>query len=242
MTGWHLPDVNPVLEKHLDELALPQKANGELGARILFPLCGKTVDMAFMARRGYRVVGVDGVKAAIDGFVAEHSATGSASPVVLPKGIDGERFRGYAIMPKVPEGEQVSVMPQPVILIECDFLSIGRPESHALVPFDAAFDRGSLVAVNPSDRPQYMAALAELIAPGGKVLLVAHEHDPFSDGSLGPPFEVTEPQLRELCAGKFDVKWLSTRDELDEVPVMRQAGVTYYRECVYMLQRLAPAA
>lgn len=76
-----------------------------MGARILVPLCGKTVDMAFLARSGYRVLGIDCVKNAVDEFAAEHSATGEAVPVHLPKEVDVERFKAHAMMPKPAEGE-----------------------------------------------------------------------------------------------------------------------------------------
>ena len=64
--------------------------------------------------------------------------------------------------------------------------------------FDAAFDRGALVAIEPSDRRAYAATLTGLMAPTGRVLLVAVEHDAFSDGRLGPPFNVSEVQVRDL--------------------------------------------
>jgi len=235
--GWHMAEINPVLANNFKEL-FHQDISGQ---RILFPLCGKTIDMAFLARSGYRVVGVDGVEAAIYEFAAEQSSTGIPSHLDLPEGVDGARFKGYTVVPSSPEGQQPGVTPQPVTLIKGDFLSIGKKDAESLVPFNAAFDRGSLVAVRPADRFQYMTTLSHLIAPGGKVLLQVFEHDPFEDGRLGPPFEVTEAQLRELCAGKFDVRPLSRRDALDDIPYMREVGVTYFTECVYLLQRLAPA-
>jgi len=54
--------------------------------------------------------------------------------------------------------------------------------------FDAAFDRGSLVAIDPELRERYAAALAPLVRPGGRILLVTVFHDPFKDGrSAAPP-------------------------------------------------------
>jgi len=221
-TGWHMNDVSPVLTKHLKEL-FPEDTPG---ARMLFPLCGKTVDMAFMA---------------LYDFAAEQGATGTPAPAELPQGVDTARFSGFIVLPKTPEGQEQGVAPQPVTLIQGDFLAMGKQEAQSLVPFEAAFDRGSLVAVSPSDRQPYMAALAELIAPGGRVLLEAFEHDPFHNGRLGPPFEVTEAQLRELCAGRFEVRPLSRQDALDDMPMMREMGATYFTVCVYLLQRTAPA-
>ena len=40
--GFHLPDANPLLVKHFHVLNLKQ------GARIFLPLCGKTLDIAWL--------------------------------------------------------------------------------------------------------------------------------------------------------------------------------------------------
>merc|ERR1712150_356156 len=42
-------------------------------ARILYPLCGKSVDMPYLADKGHAVVGVEGVKQAIIEFMEENS-------------------------------------------------------------------------------------------------------------------------------------------------------------------------
>merc|ERR1711879_1056568 len=96
-----------------------------------------------------------------------------------------------AMMPK-PLEKDVVTMPQPIILVEGDFLALGSKEAQALVPFDAAFDRGSFVAVDPASRAKYAQVLSALMAPGGRVLLQAVEKDVPSDGRLGPPFELSE--------------------------------------------------
>ncbi|CAK9106019.1 Thiopurine S-methyltransferase (Thiopurine methyltransferase) [Durusdinium trenchii] len=78
--------------------------------------------------------------------------------------------------------------PPPVIFLEGDFLELNAEMAKALVPFEAAFDRGSLVAVEPDDRKPYATALTHLMAPGGRVLLVTVEHDGFGERK-GPPYQ-----------------------------------------------------
>jgi len=237
-TGWHLQEAHPVLRRYLDKLLPggPENA-GSMGARMLFPLCGKTVDMAFLSRAGYRIVGIEGVGQAIEEFAAEHSATGATMSVTLPKEIDAKRFKASAMMPKADE-KDMARMPQPIILVEGDFLALGPQEAAALVPFEAAFDRGSLVAVDPSVRAQYMQVMSSMIAPGGRVLLVAVERDATKDGKRGPPFEVTEADLRTLCAKTFDVSLLERTDVLAQNQRFKDLGVTRMNECVYLLTRL----
>merc|ERR1719296_32838 len=138
------------------------------------------------------------------------------------------------MMPK-PDEKDMSRMPQPIILVEGDFLALGPQEAAALVPFEAAFDRGSLVAVNPSVRAQYMKVMSSLIAPGGRILLVTVERDATKDGKRGPPFEVTEADLRTLCANTFDVTLLERKDVLAENQHFQAQGVSRMNECAYLL-------
>jgi thiopurine S-methyltransferase len=67
-TGWHLPQVHPLLEQSWLRLAIPR------GARVLLPLCGKSEDMAWLADQGYRVVGVELSAAAAEAFFTEHDS------------------------------------------------------------------------------------------------------------------------------------------------------------------------
>ena len=71
-TSWHLEQVNPHLKRHLKELIDPKICvAGGLGPRVLVPLCGKSVDMVFLAQKGYRVVGVEGVRQAVEEFAKD---------------------------------------------------------------------------------------------------------------------------------------------------------------------------
>jgi thiopurine S-methyltransferase len=235
--GWHLKSVNPYLQKYFEEM-LPEASLGSMGSRVLFPLCGKTVDMAFLAKCGIRVVGVDGVYKALEDFAKEQGVTKEAVPIALPKEIDPNRFKAYAtLIPAAPDSE---APPPPVILVEGDFLELGEQEATALVPFEAAFDRGSLVAIDPKDRPRYAQALTRLITPGGRVLLSVVEHDKFANGRFGPPFEVTEPQIRELFEKDFEIRQLA-REEKPEDSFIKQRGCTRFAEAQYILIRRGQA-
>ncbi len=63
--GFHQGKVNRMLEKHLEALRLRKND------RILVPLCGKAVDMLWLHKHGYRVLGVELVEAAVQDFFAE---------------------------------------------------------------------------------------------------------------------------------------------------------------------------
>ncbi|HLD65708.1 MAG TPA: thiopurine S-methyltransferase, partial [Pseudomonas sp.] len=46
--GFHLAEVNPYLQRHWPILDLPAQA------RVLVPLCGKSLDLAWLAAQGLR--------------------------------------------------------------------------------------------------------------------------------------------------------------------------------------------
>lgn len=60
--GFHLPQVNPHLLEFWPTLGLPA------GSRVLVPLCGKTLDMAWLMAQGHRVLGVELSRTAVEAF------------------------------------------------------------------------------------------------------------------------------------------------------------------------------
>ena len=52
-TGFHQDQPTPLLAAHWDGLGVAS------GARVLVPLAGKSLDMAWLAGRGHRVLGVE---------------------------------------------------------------------------------------------------------------------------------------------------------------------------------------
>ena len=70
-TRWHLTKPNPVLKRYDAELfGPPEEERGTMC--VLFPLCGNSVDLAYLARRGHDVVGVDGVELALEVGSRDH--------------------------------------------------------------------------------------------------------------------------------------------------------------------------
>lgn len=63
--GFHLNEVNPLLQMYWPMLELPKNA------RILVPLCGKSQDLLWLADQGYQVVGVELSELAVKAFFTE---------------------------------------------------------------------------------------------------------------------------------------------------------------------------
>lgn len=213
--GFHLIDINEALRAHGDELLTAVETspagqtNANDGSKVLVPLCGKSVDMAYFAKHPgvTEVVGVEGIKKALQEFAIEHPDLG-----VKQIGLTGsgtfEAFRGNNIT-----------------LFRGDFFELTRNDIGGKV--SAVFDRGSLVAIEPNMREEYLHVMKRVVAPGGKILLVAVEHD---DGK-GPPFSITESDVRRL----YDIQeWVASVRPLN--PQNEQADGLGRLDRWYMIQ------
>ena len=67
--GFHLREVNPYLQRHWPDLELAPST------QVLMPLCGKSLDMAWLAGQGYRVLDVELAESAVIAFFAEQELT-----------------------------------------------------------------------------------------------------------------------------------------------------------------------
>ncbi len=63
--GFNQSAVNPLLINYFKQLNLPA------GSLVFVPLCGKSIDMAWLAAQGYDVVGVELVETAVQAFFTE---------------------------------------------------------------------------------------------------------------------------------------------------------------------------
>jgi len=205
-TNWHVDGVHPALEKHKPSMAD--------GARVLFPLCGKSVDMEVLANQGYDVVGVDGCPEALAAFVSDREATIASTKKQLSTVNlqSSNRSTGFFV------GDFIGLTPG----------DIGGS-------FDFAFDRGSLVAITPEDRPAYASTLSNLVT--GTLLLVCVEHGPFSGGKLGPPFSITHADVEALFGENFVVELLEREDRMPVEPVWKERGCEQFDETTYLLKR-----
>ncbi|CAG5100208.1 Oidioi.mRNA.OKI2018_I69.XSR.g16893.t1.cds [Oikopleura dioica] len=153
-TGWHKSEVNPTLEKYFPTDAKPDT---------FFPLCGKTLDMIWVAEKGCKVRGAEFSQLAIDQFFEENS-------------IENKEENGF---------RQSTSKSLDIGLKQGDFFEFPEGEKFALI-----FDRGSMVAVNPSDREKYAEKIKKLLRSDGKVLLSAISRDE-EHLKNGPPFHLT---------------------------------------------------
>lgn len=203
--GFHLGEVNPRLVAH--QQVLPHAP----ATRILVPLCGKSLDLAWLAQRGYEVVGVELSELAVRAFFDE---------------------RGIA--PAVEARAGWTVFRAPGLTIYCgDFLALGPAQ---LGHLEAFYDRAALVALPPALRQRYAAHLAGLFPAGAVGLLVCFEYAQHE--MEGPPFAVLEAEVRALYEPAFRVEPLARYDILADEARFRERGLTSLHERTYRLVRL----
>lgn len=176
--GFHQSQANPFLIDHLDRLGLAP------GARIFLPLCGKTLDIAYLMGVGYRIAGAELSEIAID-----------------------ELFQSLDLQPSIAElGALRHYRATGIDIFAGDIFEL---TASTLGLVDAVYDRAALVALPDQIRARYATHLARItrIAPQ---LAITYEYDQ----SLidGPPFSVTAQELQRLYGNDYALTTLATRE------------------------------
>jgi len=203
-TGWHEDEVNSHLLEYWPRLELHPNS------RVLVPLCGKTLDLLWLASRGHQVVGVELSEQAVHDFFAENGLR----PRVTPMG----RMDRYEV-------DELSVL-------RGDFFHL---EPEMLGQVDAVFDRGSLVALPPEMRPDYARHLARL-AGSAPCLLISFDYD--QTRMAGPPFAVGRAEIESLYGHRYHIGELARFELIEEAPKFRARGLMSLVEQVWRLDPL----
>ena len=202
--GFHLPEVNPYLQRHWPKLALAE------GAKVLVPLCGKSLDLMWLASLGYRVLGVELSEQAVEAFFSEQG-----------------------LMPRISQRGVFKVYQADLIEVWCgDFFAL---DAEALADCSALYDRAALIALPPLMRAQYAEHLNALLRPGCQGVLITLDYD--QTQKAGPPFAVTDDEVKVLLGSHWAVQVVEEQDILGESWKFVQDGVTRLEERVYQLTR-----
>ncbi|KER86432.1 thiopurine S-methyltransferase [Xanthomonas arboricola pv. celebensis] len=203
-TGFHQDQVMPLLQKHWPALQLPK------AARVLVPLCGKTLDLHWLAAQGHRVLGVEISPLAVTQFFAD-------------AGLQPQRHSSRA-------GEHFIAGPIEIICGDAFAL-----EPSVLADCSAVYDRAALIALPAGLRQQYLYTTYARLPAGCRGLLITLEY-PQAE-KAGPPFSVGADAVHALFDTQWQVQQLERRDILDQEPRFRADGVTALSTGVYRLQR-----
>jgi thiopurine S-methyltransferase len=176
--GFHKSEVNPVLVKYFGELSLSK------GSRVFVPLCGKTLDIAWLLSEGYRVAGAELVEMAIE-----------------------QLFNELGVEPKISRiGEIRLYSAKNIDIFVGNILDVS---GNILGSVDAIYDRAALVALPKEMRHRYTAHLMEITGKAPQ-LLVTYEYD--QNLMEGPPFSVNEEEVNQHYSGSYDLSLMTSTD------------------------------
>ena len=205
--GFHASEANPLLVAHLDALA---------PGSIYVPMCGKSRDLTHLAERGFTVAGTEWVPEAAAAYFAEAGLMAATS-----------QLGPFACL-RSPE--------LAVSLLVGDAFALAEVVPSPQLPlFDSAYDRASLVAIDPARRLDYVETMHRVLRPGGTLLLVTFDYD--QQRLDGPPWSVNDELVRTLFEPRFALQRLEQRPA-PVSPRFAAAGITAVDESAYLLRRL----
>ncbi len=219
--GFHQQKVNSRLRKLWDIFELAK------GERVLVPLCGKSLDMLWLAQQGYPVFGVEISDLACRDFYAENNLQYR----IVERNGSGDSAHDKAAPPVV------RFIGADIELWCGDFFALQADEMRDI---RVAYDRAALIALPAAMRRDYVAHLAALLQPGAQVLLLSMDYD--ESKMKGPPFSVAENEVRDLFEYEFCVEILAQSSGPDIVGNLAERGLDTLNEKVYRMTRVARAA
>lgn len=172
--GFHRKRPNPQLLTHFHQLDLKR------GARIFLPLCGKTLDIAWLLSQGYQVVGVEVSELAIQAL-----------------------FQNLEVNPTISRSKDLTVYQTSDLDIICgDIFHVGREQ---LGPVDAVFDRAALVALPEDMRKHYTEHIIQ-ITNAATQLVITFDYD--ETLKVGPPFSISPAEMEVHYQTDYSIKRL----------------------------------
>ncbi|KZN43758.1 hypothetical protein, partial [Pseudoalteromonas luteoviolacea] len=176
--AFHEGTVNKLLEKHVDALKL------RAGSHVFVPLCGKTKDIAWLLRKGYKITGAE-----------------------LSEGAIKELFEELHIEPLVEELDEFKVYKSINLTVYVgDYFNLTAEHVHDV---DAVYDRAAFIALPASMLRSYSSKLMELSQTAPQLLL-GYRYDQ----SLvpGPPFSIDENTIGNYYRPAYQIECLESVD------------------------------
>ena len=199
--GFHQSVINARLKDYWSKLEI------QTGAPVFVPLCGKSLDMLWLAER-HPVLGVELSPKAVEGFFVENALRPS------------QRCEGA-----------FSVFGSGGVTLYCgDFFDL---QPATLQTVAAVYDRAALIALPPPMRRSYAEKLTRLLPSGVSMLLLTVEYDQMQMD--GPPFAVEAAEVEALFAPDWQIESLHHEDILNQKPKFRDRGLSHLAEHIYLL-------
>ena len=202
--GFHTGKPNPWLERFYPRLNLNP------GEQIFLPLCGKAIDLAWLAQQGHEVLGIELSQIALQQFFEEQQLT------VTQKAL--APFTHWSS--------------GPITLLEGDFFDLAAAQTDNC---KALFDRAALVALPPEMRQRYVQHLESLLKSGTRILLVVTDYP--QEQKNPPPFAVSDEEVHRLYQTAFNIERLHSEDLSSGQDPLSKRGVSSLVEHIYLITR-----
>ena len=193
--GFNQSAVNPLLIKYFNRLNLTA------GSRIFVPLCGKSIDMVWLATQGYDVMGVELVETAVQEFFAEQNI----EPTVYQQA-DNPMMKYY----------QGQLSGQTITLWVADIFALTAKDIGSI---NAVYDKAALIALPDDMRVRYSEQGRKLSSDTSKVdganneitpqLLLTLNYDQRKKN--GPPFSIDGDQLEQYYGDHYQICELANK-------------------------------
>lgn len=181
-TGWHRAIYNDLLLKHWPSINAPS------GGQVIVPLCGKSLDMLWLAEQGYNVVGLEMVEQAVQAFFEENKLETVSNEI----------------------GKHIKYSSPPFTIFQGDLFDLEA----GVVQADAWYDRAAMVALPNSLRENYVKQICQQTKSGASGLLITFAYP--QEQMDGPPFALHDEDVLRFFADGFEVECLEKIDLEDE--------------------------
>ena len=182
---FHQPQVNTLLTRFWPEFQVAA------GSRVFVPLCGKSLDILWLAKQGCQVVGVELSPIAVKAF-----------------------FQENGLKPKQRHSGKFTLWTHGRISIFCgDYFALTKA---ILGHIDLVYDRAALTALPEDIRRLYVAHLSKLVPEQVKVFLLTAEDVEAAD--VLQPITAVAAEINSLYAADFEIELAHSESILETDP------------------------
>jgi len=169
--GFHMSEANPLLVKYFNKLQLAK------GSRIFIPLCGKTLDIAWLLSLGYRIAGAELSEAAIK-----------------------QLFTELDIEPAITlSNNTIHYSAENLDIYVGDIFELSAEKIGSI---DAIYDRAAIIALPQPMRIKYTSHLRNITQTAIQ-LIITYEYD--QSLMSGPPFSISEAEINEHYQNYYEI-------------------------------------
>jgi thiopurine S-methyltransferase len=195
-TGFHNQEINPFLVKYIQNNFFNLTAT----SKVFVPLCGKTIDIGYLLKQGFRITGCELSEIAVKALFADLNI----NPIIT-------RHHDFTIYSTIDNKIKVFVGD----IFDLKVSDIGN--------IDLTYDRAALVALPPALQLKYANHLIS-ITKNAPQLLISLSFDPKIINS--PPFSISNENIikyfskhysLEILEQDFQLKGLKGKYEVTEI-------------------------